>query len=60
MHAAIYRICCKHRVPRNVDVNKVDIFLRNRTGMLFLSMYTFIIRLCAQRNSCPKVNEVSS
>ena len=27
---------------------------------LFLSMYTFIIRLCAQRNSCPKVNEVSN
>ena len=52
-----------NRVPRNVNVNKVDIFLRNRiksTGMLFLSMYTFIIRLCAQRNSCPKVNEVSS
>ena len=26
MHAAILRICCKHRVPRNVNVNKVDIF----------------------------------
>ena len=39
-----------NRVPRNVNVNKVDIFLRNRinsTGMLFLSMYTFIMRLCA-------------
>ncbi len=63
MCAAIKRICCKHRVPRNVNVNKVNIFLRNRinsNGMLFLSMYTFIMRLCAQRNSCPKVNEVSS
>ena len=44
----------------NVNVNKVDIFLRNRinsTCMLFVSMYTFIIlttRLCGQRSSCPK------
>ena len=40
-------------------------FLRNRitsTCMFFLSMYTFIIltmRLCAQRNSCPKRTEWS-
>ena len=30
-----------------VNVNKVDMFLQNRinsTGMLFLSMYTFIMR----------------
>ena len=40
-------------------------FLRNRinsTCMFFLSMHTFIIltmRLCAQRNSCPKRTECS-